>query len=123
MSDEQKSTPEWDIFTRIERGEQLIGRIDEEIEAITPTLVDTMVLAIDRISFAFLALVQEHPKYARRLKDVLITMHKRENIDPKLLEILGGWVISPLEQIETLNKPAVSQILFQSAQIQVILKI
>jgi hypothetical protein len=38
-------------------------------------------------------------------------------------EVLGGWVISPPEQIETLNKPAVSQILFQFAQIQVILKI
>ena len=76
--DTDESTPEWDIFGRIEK-----------LETLEPKAEDGFILAANALLLAFVALVKDRPKAARKLKDSFIAHLEETNLSRELLKELG----------------------------------
>lgn len=76
--DTHESTPEWDIFGRIEK-----------LETLQPTAEEGRILAVEALGLAFMALVIGRPKAARKLKDTYVAHLETTNLSPELLKELG----------------------------------
>ena len=79
--DTHESTPEWDIFGRIEK-----------LETLQPTAEDTRILAVNALFLAFIALVKDHPRAARKMKDEYVAHLETTNLNPELLKELGRFL-------------------------------
>ncbi len=87
--DASESTPEYDIFKRI-----------EELEALKPTAEDGRILAVDALILAFIALVRDHPRTARKLKDSYLAHLETSNLSPELLKELERFLIIVCDELE-----------------------
>lgn len=87
--DTHESTREWDIFKRIER-----------LETLKPTAEDSRILATDALFLAFIALVKDRPKGARKLKDFYIAHLETSKLSPELLKELKDILTSACDQFE-----------------------
>lgn len=86
-------TPEFDIFSRIEK-----------LEALKPTAEDGRILATASFWLAFSALAIQGPDSARKLKDSLMVGLKRSGLSPGLLERLEQTLLGLCDEVEKLQK-------------------
>jgi hypothetical protein len=87
--DTHESTPEWDIFERIEK-----------LETLKPTAEEGRILAVEALGLAFMALVIGRPKAARKLKDLYIAHLETTNLSPELLKELGHALTTVCDSLE-----------------------
>ena len=87
--DTHESTPEWDIFERIEK-----------LETLQPTAEEGRILAVEALSLAFMALVIGRPKGARKVKDLYIDHLETTNLSPELVKELGRALTTVCDSLE-----------------------
>lgn len=71
--DSNDSAPAWNFFERIER-----------LESLKPTTEDSLLLAIDALFMAFLALVRSNASFARSLKDDYVEHLEGSSLSPEV---------------------------------------
>lgn len=90
---EREKVPEFDIFKRLERLEEITNG---EFTAVTETLL----VAIAAFWVAFLALSTHYPEFARKYKDDIVGSLQRKGLNRRLLDMLREISTDIVDQIE-----------------------
>jgi len=80
--------PEWDIFERLEK-----------LEELKPTAEDAATLAIFSFTLGFYSVAARRSN-PRQLKDVWITFLRRKNLSVQSLRVLEEWLLALCKLIE-----------------------
>ena len=104
------STPEWNIFGRIEELEDIALKLMEKADITEPTLKDMSTVARDaRISaeFGFILGFDAYIHYAPKpieLKDKLIGVFKKQGLSREILDSLEKFMAATCEDVEKKRK-------------------
>jgi hypothetical protein len=91
--DTSESTPEFDIFKRIEK-----------LEALKPTAEDGRILGMYAVYISFIALALQRPGQARKLKDTVMADLKKLGLSAGVLERLEKDLVEICDEAEKPRK-------------------
>ncbi len=102
------TTPEWNIFSRLEELEDITLKIMEKAETTAPTLNDIATTAKDARNLAIFGVAMSFVSFAlsahlenpRKLKDSYIKGLKHLRLNQKLLEVVDSSLIEICELLE-----------------------
>lgn len=91
---------EWDLSKRIDNLEEKIKDIEGQVPS------DMLLpIALTGFIYAFIALSLHHPKYARKLKDELISTMRVVGLNKRVLDVLEEKLLIPLvDELEQMNE-------------------
>ena len=83
------STPEWDIFARIEK-----------LENIVPETKDNLILAVSAYAMSFLSLTLRTPSRARKFEDDMAKQLGQVGLSDRLLEVITDLMTNICNDVE-----------------------